>query len=396
MSCYERASAGGHALTGSPRIRVTFVNAIGTTPGGAERTLGTFLASVPPDVEPSAVLFEDGSFADELRGYGVDVHVVNVSERIATATREDKGVRAALDVPSAVLRVARELREIGPSLVYTNSMKAHFIGSIASRLSGIPCVIHFHDLFDGTPLRMLQLVSRVASTERIACSHLVADTFGVGKTTVIYAPVDVASYGALEQRDVARAKLGFTDDLPIVTLVGRINRWKGHDRFVRIAARVNAQMPVRFAIVGAPIFRDADFVPELQALVAELGMTDRVTFHPWVDDVRDVYAASDLNANCSTREPFGRTIVEAAAAGLATVCFADSGASETIVDGVTGRTIGAGDEEAFAQAILDALRDRAGLERMGRAARDAAGRFDSPVIAGEMATVIRRAAKHRI
>jgi hypothetical protein len=33
---------------------------------------------------------------------------------------------------------------------------------------------------------------------------------------------------------------------------------------------------------------------------------------------------------------------------------------------------------------------------MGRAARDAAGRFDSPVIAGEMATVIRRAAKHRI
>jgi glycosyltransferase involved in cell wall biosynthesis len=375
-----------------PRRRVTFVNAIGATPGGAERTMGAFLRAVPDDIEPSAILFEDGSFADELRGYGVAVHIVKVSERITGATRENKGFGAATDLVPAVFRVAGRLRKIAPALVYTNSMKAHFIGSLAARLAGVPCVIHYHDLFAGTPLRMLQLLSRVASKERIACSQLVADTIGVGTTTVIYAPVDVSSYRELENRDVARAKLGFTDDLPIVTLVGRINRWKGHDRFVRIAARVTAEMPVHFAIVGAPIFRDADFVPELAALISQLNLQDRVTFHPWVDDVRSVYAAASLNVNCSTREPFGRTIVEAAAAGVATVCFSDSGASETIVDDVTGKTVRPGDEEAFARAIVSLLRDPERLALMGRAARTAAERFDSAVIAQEMAVVIRRAA----
>jgi glycosyltransferase involved in cell wall biosynthesis len=350
------------------------------------------LRAAPSDIEPTSVLFEDGQFADELRSLGVGVDIVSAPERISRATRESGSARAALAVPSLVLRVARRLRAIRPALVYTNSMKAHVIGSLAARLMRIPCVIHYHDLFEGLPLRTLRTVSRLTSKERIACSRLVATAMNLENTSVIYGPVDLATYRGLDDRRTARAKIGIDDDLPLVGLIGRINRWKGHDRFIRIAARVNAERPVRFAIVGAPVFRDADFVPELRRLVASLGLEDRVTFHPWVDDVRGIYAALDLNANCSTREPFGRTIVEAGAAAVPTVCFADSGASETIVDGVSGRTLPPGDEAAFARAILQLLADETRLRAMSRATRLAAARFDAPLIAEEMAAVIRRAA----
>jgi glycosyltransferase involved in cell wall biosynthesis len=148
-------------------------------------------------------------------------------------------------------------------------------------------------------------------------------------------------------------------------------------------------MPVRFAIVGAPVFRDTEFVSELVQLTADLGLSDRVTFHPWVADVRVVYSAVDLNANCSTREPFGRTVIEAGAVGIPSVCFRDSGVSEIILDGVTGRLIDAGNESEFAQAIVELLTNRGMLERIGAAARIAMKQFDAELIASEMGAAIR-------
>jgi glycosyltransferase involved in cell wall biosynthesis len=375
-----------------PPIRVAFVDQVGHTPGGAERTLATFFRFVPSDIAPVAVLFEDGPFAEELRLTGAVVEIVPAPAALAAATREGGVLGGAVRAPSLIWRVAQTLRKHRPHLVYTNSMKAHVVGGLAARFTRTPCVIHFHDLFSGAPRTMLRTVARFASNERIACSQLVADSMNVGRTHVVYGPVEVAAYDALEERHGARRRLGLPERIPVIALIGRINRWKGHDRFVRIAARVNKALPVHFAIIGAPIFRDADFVPELEALVERLGLGERVSFHPWVDDIRSVYAAIDLNANCSTREPFGRTTAEAAAAGVPTICFADSGAAETIEDGVTGRLVEPGDEAEFARAVVEMLCNRKQRAAMAEAAKAAAVRFDAPRIANEMAEVMRAAA----
>jgi glycosyltransferase involved in cell wall biosynthesis len=253
--------------------------------------------------------------------------------------------------------------------------------------------MHFHDTIGGAALTALRAAARLGSRERIACSEMVSRAIGVGATSVIYGPVELSAFATLPDRGAARERLGLPLDAPVVALVGRINRWKGHDRFLRIAARVRARIPnAHFAIVGAPIFRDADFVPELHALTADLGLNEHVTFIPWLDDVREIYAASDVNVNCSTREPFGRAIVEAAACGVPTVCFDDSGAAETIADGVNGYTIPPGDEAAFADALIELLADANTRMRVSAAARAATSRFDAAHIAEQMSVVIRRSA----
>lgn len=373
-------------------LRVAFVDQVGDVAGGAEQTLATFLENAPPGLEASAILFEDGGFADRLRGLGVNVDVLEVSDDVRSSTREHPRLQGALALPRIALAAATLLRARRAAVVYTNSMKAHFVGALAGRLARIPCVMHFHDLIAGTGLAALRSAAIVGSRERIACSRMVSRAIGIGATTVIYGPIERAVYGALPDRTEARAVLGLPAGEDVVAIVGRINRWKGHDLFLRVAARVNAVTRARFAIVGAPVFRDADFVPELHALVDQLGLRDRVSFIPWVDDVRIVYAALDVNVNCSTREPFGRAVVEAAACGVPTVCFDDSGAAETMVDGVTGRLAPAGDEQALADALIELLRSPARRALLGDAARTAAARFDAPVVAAEMAAVIRRAA----
>jgi glycosyltransferase involved in cell wall biosynthesis len=374
-------------------LSVAFIDQVGAAPGGAEQTLLTFLKHAPPGIRPVAILFEDGPFADRLRGLDIAVDVVDVAAAIRSSTREQLQIRGALGIPATALKVAALLRRRAIDVAYTNSMKAHVVGAVAARMAGVPCVMHFHDIVGGAALTALRGAARLGSRERIACSQTVSDTINVGTTTVIYAPIELDGYAALPAKLNARKKLRLPLDGPIVSIVGRINRWKGHDRFLRMAATVAGKVPAaHFAIVGAPIFRDADFVPELEHQVDELGLRGRVTFVPWLDDVRDIYAATDVNCNCSTREPFGRAAIEAAACGVPTVCFDDSGASETIIDHVTGRAIPAGDEGSFADAVTRYLRDPAMLLGASSAARLNASRFDAPRIADEMTRVIRRAA----
>jgi glycosyltransferase involved in cell wall biosynthesis len=183
------------------------------------------------------------------------------------------------------------------------------------------------------------------------------------------------------------------DDVPLIGIVGRINRWKGHDRFLRIVAAVNRVVPIRCAIVGEARFRDADFVPELHALAAQLGIADRTSFVPWLADPRLAYAALDVHCNCSEREPFGRSIVEAAAASVPTVAFDDGGAADIIDDGVDGALVPAGNIDAFTDGVLRLVRDRSLRDRTGNAARLASTRFAAPSHAQLVAEVLRRSAR---
>lgn len=372
-------------------IRVAFVDQVGATAGGAERTLATLLAFMPADVAPTAILFEDGAFADELRRLPIPVDIVRAPDSFATSKREKLRLGAVRDTFGHALRLARRLRSLRIDVVYANTMKAHFVCAPAARLARIPCVMHFHDIVDGIAMRALRVAARVGSVERLACAKTVADAVGLERTTVSYGPIIFKSYQDLVGREEARDRLGLPQNIPIVALIGRINRWKGHDRFLRIAALVNRVTPVQFAIVGAPIFRDADFVRELETLVRELGIERHVTFMPWVEDVRPILAAIDVNVNCSVREPFGRTVVEAAAAGVPSVCFDDSGASEVVVDGSTGRVVSAGDEGLFARAILELLPIASGEDMRARL-RHSALRFDASKITEQVAIVLRRAA----
>ncbi len=375
-------------------IRVAFVNQTGAKPGGAEESLTLLLKHLPSDIEPRMILFEDGEFAQRMRDAGFATRIVSLGSKLRGVTREKPSSAGALELPAAIGAVAAALRAEHVDLVHTNTVKAHFIGAPAARLAGRPVVMHLRDMVEGMGRLGLRTIARSCSREQIGISHPLADWYRLPRTTVIANPVDLSSYTRIPSRDEARAALGIpVDDLPLIGIVGRINRWKGQDRFLRAAAAVNRQFPIRCAIVGEARFRDADFVPELHALAADLGIAERTSFVPWLADPRLAYAALDVHGNCSEREPFGRSIVEAAAAGVPTVAFDDGGAVDIIENGVTGSTVAAGDIDAFAGAVAQLIGDATRRARMGAAARAASTRFAAPTHAAHVTDVLRRSAR---
>jgi glycosyltransferase involved in cell wall biosynthesis len=372
-------------------MRVAFVDQAGDTPGGAQRSLAILLRALPAGVEPHALLFSDGAFAASLRGYGIPVSIVPLPAALLSTTRERPGAGLAA-LPRAIAETARVLRTIGADVVHTNTVKAHAVAAPAARLAGTHCVAHLRDILGGRSRTAIRSVLALCSSERIAISRAVRSAFALGATCVIPNPLMLDDYRALPERDAARRALGIPADGTLVSLIGRINRWKGHDRLIRIAALLRANGAARYAIVGAPLFRDADFVGELHALVAREGLSGRVQFVPWLDDARTAFAATDINVNCSDDEPFGRTIIEAAACGVPSIAFDGGGTADAIVDGRTGRLVPRGDENAFARALGEYLSDGAARRTAGIAAREFAQTFDAPTHAARVAGVLRRAA----
>ena len=157
-------------------MRVAFVDQAGDTMGGAERSLSILLTALPPDVEPHAVLFGDGAFAEDLRTRGIPVTVVPMPPAFMATTREwpADGIVA---FPRAVAATARALRTIKPDVVHTNTVKAHAVAAPAARMSGTPVVAHLRDILGGRAKLTAvadDLVDRLGADPRI--SHFFKET----------------------------------------------------------------------------------------------------------------------------------------------------------------------------------------------------------------------------
>jgi len=372
-----------------PRIKVAFLDQTGDTIGGAQESLLLLLKHLSSSIDATVFFFNDGILAQRVRDLGLNVRIVRMPATVTQSTRERPNPRAILDMIPVVWRLSRELAPF--DVVHINTIKAHVVGLVSARLANVPSVVHLRDILEGRSRVLMQTAYR-AARRRIAISQAVSRAYAVEPTAVVMNPLDLTLYEHLPTRKEARAALGVPEDRPLVAIIGRINRWKGHDRFLEIAAMVAASSRAHFAIIGEARFRDLDFVGELERAVVRLGLQDRVSFVPWQTDPLLAYAAMDVHCNCSDAEPFGRTIIEAAAAGVPTVCFDTGGAAEAIERGVTGFAVPHTDSEAFARAILSYLNDAERLTNARAAARAWSRRFSVAAHVREVITVLRAAA----
>ncbi|HUQ34599.1 MAG TPA: glycosyltransferase, partial [Pyrinomonadaceae bacterium] len=103
----------------------------------------------------------------------------------------------------------------------------------------------------------------------------------------------------------------------------------------------------------------------LERLCRELGLSDRVHFTGWVDEVAPLLSALDVYVSASRTESFGLTIVEAMAASRAVVATSTEGAREIITPENYGLLVAVGDYQALAASVLRLLEDEEERERIG-------------------------------
>src|SRR5262249_36473339 len=120
-------------------------------------------------------------------------------------------------------------------------------------------------------------------------------------------------------------------------------------------------LPVRFYIVGGPIYRTqvSQFSEaELRNLAVNLGIAERTGFIPFQNETAEIYGNLDVVVHASTRpEPFGLTIVEAMACARPVIVSAAGGAAELFANGIDALGFPPGDVEQLADRMIKLRRD---------------------------------------
>ena len=182
-------------------------------------------------------------------------------------------------------------------------------------------------------------------------------------------------------RSVVRATWGIAADVPVIGWVGRLDRKKRVEDFLRAAAHLRGTHPeARFVVIGGPDAFMPEYADELRALAGALGLMDALVFLGDRPDVPRLMSGMDIFVWLSRGEGLPHVIAEAGAAGLPVVAVRDHGSVEQIQDGISGLFVPHEDPGAVAVALASLIADPALRMRLGRGLRDKVEREYSAAI----------------
>jgi len=272
-------------------------------------------------------------------------------------------------------RFARFLREQEIDVVHTHDFYTNIFGMAGARLAGTRARIASRRETNGVRTRAQKFAERaaykfagaiIANAEAVR-RQLIAEGVPERKTKVIYNGLDVSRVAP--QRNLSRDEMLAVLNVPrgnegrrFVTIVANLRlAVKDHPMFLRAAKRVCESIPeANFLLAG-----EGDLTGTLQALAAELGLTEKAFFLGRCENVAELLAVSDVCVLSSKAEGFSNSILEYMAAARPAVATNVGGASEAVIENETGYLVQAGDDEALAARIVSLLRDPERARRMG-------------------------------
>ncbi len=275
--------------------------------------------------------------------------------------------------PFTLRRCARALAdycsEEGVTLMHVRSRAPAWAVKWASKRCGVKWIATFHGVYGTEPRLfkipynrvMLQGERTIAISEYVR-NHILETYKGVDpeKLVLIHRGANTDAFRPdAVTREVWMSKktgqYGFEADRPVITLPGRLTRWKGQEVFLEALSMMRNH---RFGvlILGSDQGR-TEYSDRLRTMAGKLPDETRVVFRDHTSQMPLVYALSDIVVNASSAQPeaFGRTIPEAQATGRLVLATAHGGACETVKDGETGFLVPPGDAKAMAAKLDEML-----------------------------------------
>lgn len=372
-------------------MRVCFLTASAGL-GGAERAVLEILAALKScrgDWPTALIVPAEGPLAVRTRQLGVETLVLHLPAAIQALGEFGLGSlrlagRMAMHGPHVLAtrwRLQRMLARWQPDVVHSHGVKTHLL-TVRMARPNRRVIWHLHD-YPGSR----RLTARLLRLGRGPHVRLVAVSASVARDaeTVLGGPAPTVVHNAVDtdvfRPDGPRMDLDAACGLPApaagtirIGLPATFARWKGHEVFLRALALLPAELPVRAYVIGGPQYTTVGSqwqVDELRACAARLGISDRVGFTGFIDDMAPAYRALDIVVHASTApEPFGLVIVEAQACGRATIVSCAGGAGEIVTPGVSALTFVPGDAAQLSERIAQLVSNpalRAQLGAVGRA-----------------------------
>ena len=338
--------------------------------GGVERGTLEIAAALTAAGIPNAVASAGGRLVHALDELGVEHLALPLDRKNPFVLR------------GCAKKLAEYCKAEGITLMHVRSRAPAWAVKWASEMCGVKWMATFHGVY-GTSPKFLKIPyncvmlkgERTIAVSNYVRQHILATYDGVdpekvvlvhrGADTNVFRP-DAVPPGVAESKKTKQ--YGFEKDYPVITLPGRLTRWKGQEIFIE-ALSLMRNHRYGVLILGSDQGR-TEYSDHLRTMAGKLPDETRVVFRDHTSQIPVVYAMSDIVVNASSAQPeaFGRTIPEAQASGCLVLATAHGGACETVKDGETGFLVPPGDAKAMAAKLDEMLEMSAEAKAKMRAA----------------------------
>ena len=331
------------------------------------------IAGPYPALRGSQVLVRHLAGGLATRGHAVDVvsHGALADERPGLRPGRLGGDLAL------VLRLWRCVQREAIEIIHAHNYEAAIAGLLVSRLTGRPLVYHGHNaLAEELPTYFRSRLARQSAGAlgrfldgQVPCraDYCIAVTEELGEV-LRWRGVRVSDLACLAPAgppEERRERPPQCSSTGLVCYAGNLDRYQNLEALLRSFVRVRQQVPgaTLVLVTHAPARVTLPAPPHVLQGVEVVRARS-------YGEMRERLASADV-AVCPRveRSGFPMKLLNYMAAGKAIV--ASAGSAKGLIDGVTGRVVADGDEEAFGAAIVALLRDRTERERLGLAARQA-------------------------
>jgi len=320
---------------------------------------------------------------------------------------KDRGIKV-IPMPSLVRKIdpVQDLRAFfclwrlmiqeRPSIVHTHTSKPGILGRWAAKMASVPIIVHtphghvFYGHFGPLASRFFLLVEwlmafitdrMVALSEGERNDYIALSVCDPEKLVTIHSGVEIDRYMAVQVNiQEKKRSLGLHPQGLVIGTVGWLLPIKGPMHLLRAMSFVWQSHPE----TGLVYVGKGDLEKELREEAFRLGVSERVSFLGWRDDIPEIMQLLDIFVLPSLNEGMGRVLVEAMAAGKPIVASNVGGIPDLVIQGENGLLVPAADAEALASGIEFFITNPEKRREMGEKGRKMAIRYGSDSMVQEI------------
>lgn len=263
-------------------------------------------------------------------------------------------------------KLEKIIKDNGINIVHARSRAPAWSAYWAAKRAGVVFVTTFHGTYGLGPWGLKKIYNKVMTFGKLIISisthitnHMIKE-YGVNpdKIRLIHRCVNLDNFSPdkVTQERIIKALRDnhIPEDKPIISLIGRVTRWKGQHLLIEALSKVKSK-DFYCLIVGSDQGR-VHYTNELKELVHRYGLEGKVEFIDHSFDIPALLMISDVVLSTAIEpEAFGRAAIEGQAMGKIVLASNIGGSLDNTIDGVTGKLFESNNAQSLADAIDWAL-----------------------------------------
>ena len=372
---------------------------------------------VLPELEMGGVELGTIEIASELQKQGIKNFVASQGGRLTAELKKMKVKHLTLPLKTKNIfkmrknadALAEFIKKNGINIVHARSRAPAWSAYWAAKKAGVHYMTTFHGTYGLGPWGIKKIYNKIMTLgERVIVisshikNHVLANyKVDESKLRLVHRCVDIEKFNpelVSQQRIIKATKeYNLPEDKPVLTLIGRVTRWKGQHLLVEALSKMKNKN--YYCVIAGDDQGRVNYVEEIKSLAQKYRLKNRIGFYGKVLDPQALMQASTVVLSTAIEpEAFGRISVEGQAMGKIVVASDIGGSLDTIKDGVTGKLFKSGSAISLAHALdwALALSDEEKKKIAKAAQKNAKDNFTKQIMCDKTIAVYRELAAEKL